>query len=1119
MARPHPSHPLRRAAAAVAAVIIAAALALPPAAAAPTPAPGPLEVRLRLLNDGTEPFDPSAPHPTSGGAGLDGGPLNGVVRTGDAVTYRVDWSANELPLPDIVIVLDLDPGQYWTSLPDACRTHGVQPASSLTPSQLVCNVGSNGSGGTTGSLEVAAGVSIVPNGSVLGARAKLSASGLDAVTTPTVVVMASARARANVVQSHSSVAQTQDVRHPDTGEVGRVFYFPITVEAGGDGRGAEPLDGSQPLHLIEDLAALPPSATTIDDSWALPRPDNAAVTCGPADRTTFGMPFGRPGFPTPVSSGNHNATADSGDWTCDFDADARRVAVRITGADLAPTSLPTHDSASQPLGAERKVVVAGQVAVWISDDDLVQISGRPGHGTTPEVRISWGTPARGVSGEPVDGERTDDDTVAAMFDFDSEGTLDSHYVGELGVAVGDMGWGDFTYVNPPVTFPNSPWWPFVRSQTPVENAGDGRVVAGAPFGIVLTATNPSPSQRRMAVCTQLSANQSLRNLGSYHLHDYTGVDSVLTKSPNLPAEHRLVTTGIDVERPVFAGSVIIRQEIDPYLQLWGPGDLTVDDVLVEYSTRPHDHDGDCGSSKAWSATAPSDLATVTQVRLTPRRPLEPGEQAHFYLAVTATAAPTDTRIWQTSSDIDWAPDASPPVDGPWRHLASGYDPDEWCAPPDHAPDIVYNDCLTIEAAQLELVKTVTTGTTLGLRPGDHVGFRLRGTVAGPPGGVATHATVVDELPEGVRLVGALDPRATVTGRTVTWDLGDVANGDSFELDYVVRVEPGTPDFETLLNTAEFRAGVEVGPGVTEALPPAGAAASIQVTGRTAELEVQKSTSTPVIDVGGTMEFTLHYRNSGTTDDVDAAFIDVLPHHGDGRRPPSSFTGTTALTGVEVGGSERVTVTAADPTTIHPDPSDPSNAPGGRTVWCEVRIAEVADDEAVPDVGAAGCPATLAVATAVRVVRPGVLRPGAAFEVSIDVATSGNRSLDRYTNEFTGRVANLELPVRSNPVTVRVKAPGLVNRVEAKGMTMAPTTTTTTTTPSSARADGADLSREVSTRWATPPAHLAATGGSAVGPVTTGVAAAGTGVAVLTARRRYRRRGRHRGSVSPGGTRD
>lgn len=115
------------------------AVTLPTAAAAATsngpPAIGTtgavIGLAVELAKDGNGPFTPED------GPGADTGATNGVVRTLDAVTYRVTMNSTGGTSTNERFTLTAPAGTSWAGVPGPCRGVG----SSITGADLVCNLG------------------------------------------------------------------------------------------------------------------------------------------------------------------------------------------------------------------------------------------------------------------------------------------------------------------------------------------------------------------------------------------------------------------------------------------------------------------------------------------------------------------------------------------------------------------------------------------------------------------------------------------------------------------------------------------------------------------------------------------------------------------------------------------------------------------------------------------------------------------------------------------------------------------------------------------------------------------------------------------------------------------
>lgn len=287
--------------AAITAVITTPLFITGPATAA-TPAVG---VVLAVQQDGTPDFEDGAPNPDQpGGAGLDAGPDNGIVRTYDTVVYRIDWNINEADATNVRVWAKLPHGMTWAALPSGCRVIDVTPTSAIAGDELMCNLGDRHQG-ENGTVSPVAKLGGLLNNTALTLDATITNDQGSIAISNAVTVRSSAAPKINVKKQLTvfggpgDVPQVSGVENPITHEIGRVFYWPITIEVPGNGKGAEPLDPNQPLHLRDDLSAftaIGTSVTYVDSSWTLPLPKQSNTTCGANDMAMMGAPFGRIGI-------------------------------------------------------------------------------------------------------------------------------------------------------------------------------------------------------------------------------------------------------------------------------------------------------------------------------------------------------------------------------------------------------------------------------------------------------------------------------------------------------------------------------------------------------------------------------------------------------------------------------------------------------------------------------------------------------------------------------------------------------------------------------------------------------------------------------------------------------
>lgn len=188
--------------------------------------------------------------------------------------------------------------------------------------------------------------------------------------------------------------------------------------------------------------------------------------------------------------------------------------------------------------------------------------------------------------------------------------------------------------------------------------------------------------------------------------------------------------------------------------------------------------------------------------------------------------------------------------------------------------------------------------------------------------------------------------------------------------------------------------------------------------------------------GAEVGWDLLYRNTTSNDFPGVDIVDVLPYPGDGRSPESDFSGTVELSSVATTDALSVTpnalpVSAATPgprngTTLYVtnrpsaqverDPYDAGNLLGGATTWC-----------LIADLGSPGCPATLAEATAVRIIS-GELATGDDETVRLGFATEGASAGDLMTNTAVARVISVLTPVDISGDTIEFAASSIAGTI-------------------------------------------------------------------------------------------
>ena len=411
---------------------------------------------------------------------------------------------------------------------------------------------------------------------------------------------------------------------------------------------------------------------------------------------------------------------------------------------------------------------------------------------------------------------------------------------------------------------------------------------------------------------------------------------------------------------------------------------------------------------------PGGLAAVGAVRVT--GDLRGGASGGLYSTVTTTRAADGTRVYD------------------FGHARFG----------DHRPGWVHDDMdpvlgaggladsvvLTEDLARVGKVVVDpghdagdTPDRTDAVVPGNTVDFALRPTLTngfddGRPTDVTVrdvlpaHASYVDGSASATPVVDTVDGDDGQRHQRLTWTLRDVRpNTRIAPITYTARVDRSAPE-GSITNTVTVEAPTDRS---DERWRTAQRALQVVTTGG---VGVEKTTPAPVVVSGDHLEWDLHATNTDDTTVQDVDLIDVLPHRGD--TSGSTFHGTVGLAApvpVDPAGRETVRYTDTAPDAVSLDGADASNQPGGATRWCT-------DAE----LGTAGCPATLAGVTAVRIERGTPIPSGDTVTHRVTLATSGDHDGDTYVNRFGLRASNLALPVQSNPSTVRVVAGAIGDRV-------------------------------------------------------------------------------------------
>jgi uncharacterized repeat protein (TIGR01451 family) len=431
------------------------------------------------------------------------------------------------------------------------------------------------------------------------------------------------------------------------------------------------------------------------------------------------------------------------------------------------------------------------------------------------------------------------------------------------------------------------------------------------------------------------------------------------------------------------------------------------------------------ASDTWTTTAPSDLSTVTKVRI------------RFLNDMAAAAATVRFRVslkvtGTTSGDLaanflgrQWGSSAWTVSDyQPATHSGWG------------RGDRVRINGVTVAISKRASNPSVTAGQPVTVLSGDKVQFSLTPRVTGEDIGdgstpTATDVVIRDRLPLGLTWdqVQATTPSGLTpalssdsSGRQVlTWHIPSLAKGAEPTLTYWVA--SATTSLGNLVNDVIIASAEDVG-SMTGF--PASNVTDQHVSHQTVTLQspggvqISKTALQTTVEPGDQMGFRITYANMRPSAIANVDIIDVLPFDGDdstaggapGRTPQTDRHGTLGVASVAVAAGETVLYTDADPAALI-QTTDPNNTVdadyGAGAQWC-----------AQADLGTAGCPAALADVTAVRIKRAS-LASGANGSITLTLAPKENHGGDVYANTAAIRYGSGNLGAVSNVASTDVVA--------------------------------------------------------------------------------------------------
>jgi len=297
---------------------------------------------------------------------------NNVVRTNDLIGYRIDWNVNEIDGSTVALTATLPEGMRWSTDPSTafggptgCLDDGTTTIDTNSGRDLFCVLDAEVEG-SNGVIRPIAQVGSQFDGQSLTLQAFIGSDEASAVGSNIVETFASARPKADwvkgadvlagdppVIVSQEPSEEIFGVTDPATGEVGRIWLYPLRLQPVGSLIGAEKMDDSQDILIFDHAYQMPPNAKL---ATGLVPP-----TISGAARTACGVYDGIGGY----------AVNSPGTWTCALDA----AATTANGYPVVRIDISGHDTSVLPAlkgsgSANTSELMVGQIAFFVPESDF-----------------------------------------------------------------------------------------------------------------------------------------------------------------------------------------------------------------------------------------------------------------------------------------------------------------------------------------------------------------------------------------------------------------------------------------------------------------------------------------------------------------------------------------------------------------------------------------------------------------------------------------------------------------------------------------------------------------------------------------------------------------------------
>ncbi|ESA34409.1 conserved repeat protein [Leptolyngbya sp. Heron Island J] len=962
---------------------------------------------VSVRSDGTANF--SGPDPTYPGfsnAGNDANDENGIVRTYDTVTYRVNYATDTQPNGSTTITVTIgDDYHLWEENQSSCL--GSVSVSSDRKT-LTCTETLPTS--TTGFFDFTAAVlGTAPHGADLAVNANLTSSAGSLSTGPTQVKVSATPRMDLALDDYGPPRQIGLVNGP-TGEEGLVYAWPLAIVAP---KGSEILGDADPstpgnqIIITNVVSSISSNARLYDWGGRLGCEPNTTDN-GINGAWAKEMPLGSL---TIAGAGQEaNAVADSGTWNCNQSGGAGTdITITITDADLSGQHRPILDANGGTLNANETHLVAGIIQIWIPTSDFPTGQNRL---TVTNYYDFLDTPS--INNQPnVEPDQGGHVTVP-ISDSDN---VNNDRTFSLQRPLGSL--SQDKYYRTPYSGGNFNNNSVLYPMTDIET-GDGVVLPGQVFGSYFTSNNNGVGDLTNVILCDKFDNRT----------------QILAPNPTSGEYVELRTNGdrLNESEVIIEYGVGGDTATDSY---YGAETAALDDVTRFLAQ----HDATCDDSDAiWYsetdlANNPSLIPQVTRVRVQPTSGVLPEGfriDAVLHLQALNIDPVTGVQIPDPTILANLVTSRSDETNSGGWNLGS-YNPVDHSGNDD-------GDRLRLTRAVVRIDKSTddpTNGTEADdsvntVRATENITFALEPTLTALINDVSTAEIVVtDTLPTELRYITGsanIPPDSVIENgdgtMTLSWNLGDYAPNVpiptiTFEAKAGFDIVGGT----SIANQASIAALDDTGSDLDSSpLESRTDIRSVTIINNAA-FTIFKEAVTPEIEPGEDIVYDLYLANLSEDIDVTAGseFIDILPYEGDGSirdafdgvgTPPTDYTATPIFKTIQDVDNVGFTFqfTHDSPNNISDNPATQNSS----TIWCTP--AEVTS-------GAADCPAIdYSDVTAVLITAPAMNAGEPTRRLRLTMSSTGSLGSDVYTNNFKGTPNHPSLGfIPSVDATVRTRA--------------------------------------------------------------------------------------------------